>query len=197
MAFQRKSTFGQTWWGQQWIKVLEGLDQSGRLARGRTYANNGSVQSIAFEENKIAARVKGTSPRPYKIAFKIEPLSSSDKARLVSLIADNPLYLTQLLNRQLPSELYSDCQRKGIALFPRSWAAFHSDCSCPDWGDPCKHRAAERILPKLFQIERSKFWIGHKAEDCTPQCKILDRSHSDQCQRLFDGSDLAREPKIA
>ena len=24
MAQQRRSTFGQTWWGQQWIKVLEG-----------------------------------------------------------------------------------------------------------------------------------------------------------------------------
>ena len=55
MAFQRKSTFGQTWWGQQWINLLEGLDESGRLARGRTYANNGSVQSIAFEGNEVKA----------------------------------------------------------------------------------------------------------------------------------------------
>ena len=91
MAQQRKTTFGQTWWGQQWIKVLEHLDQSGRLGRGRTYANNGSVASITFENNKIEARVKGSTPKPYKISYKIEPLSGSDKAKLVSLIADNPL----------------------------------------------------------------------------------------------------------
>jgi len=158
MAFQRKSTFGQTWWGQQWINILEGLDESGRLARGRTYANNGSVQSIAFEGNKIAARVKGTSPRPYKISFNIDPLSPSDKARLLSLIAENPLYLTQLLNRQLPSELFNDCQHQGIFLFPRSWEAFHSDCSCPDWGDPCKHRAAVLFLV-ANEIDKNPFLI--------------------------------------
>ncbi|TAH15554.1 MAG: DEAD/DEAH box helicase [Runella slithyformis] len=158
MAQQRRSTFGQTWWGQQWIKVLEGLDQSGRLGRGRTYANNGSVASITFEGNKIEARVKGSQRTPYKTSFKIEPLSGSDKARLVSLIADNPLYLTQLLNRQLPPELYADCERKGIDLFPRSWKAFNSSCSCPDWGDPCKHRAAVLYLV-ANEIDKNPFLI--------------------------------------
>ncbi|TAE96922.1 MAG: helicase SNF2, partial [Runella slithyformis] len=158
MAQQRRSAFGQTWWGQQWIKVLEGLDQSGRLGRGRTYANNGSVASITFEGNKIEARVKGSQRTPYKTSFKIEPLSGSDKARLVSLIADNPLYLTQLLNRQLPPELYADCERKGIDLFPRSWKAFNSSCSCPDWGDPCKHRAAVLYLV-ANEIDKNPFLI--------------------------------------
>jgi SNF2 family DNA or RNA helicase/uncharacterized Zn finger protein len=194
MAFQRKSTFGQTWWGQQWIKVLEGLDQSGRLARGRTYANNGSVHSIAFESNKIAARVKGTSPRPYKIAFKIEPLSSSDKARLVSLIADNPLYLTQLLNRQLPSDLYSDCERKGIALFPRSWEAFHSDCSCPDWGDPCKHRAAVLYLV-ANEIDKNPFLIFELRDfDLFKSLEALGFASSEQKDvEMLDVADL-RQP---
>ena len=158
MAQQRRSTFGQTWWGSQWMKVLEGLDQSGRLARGRTYANNGSVQSITFESNKIEARVRGSQRTPYKISYKIEPLSGSDKARLVGLIADNPLYLTQLLNRQLPPELYADCERKGIALFPRSWEAFHSSCSCPDWADPCKHRAAVLYLV-ANEIDKNPFLV--------------------------------------
>jgi SNF2 family DNA or RNA helicase/uncharacterized Zn finger protein len=194
MALQRKSAFGQTWWGQQWIKVLEGLDQSGRLARGRTYANNGSVQSIAFEGNKIAARVKGTSPRPYKIAFKIEPLSSSDKARLVSLITDNPLYLTQLLNRQLPSELYNDCERKGISLFPRSWDAFHSDCSCPDWGDPCKHRAAVLYLV-ANEIDKNPFLIFELRDfDLFKSLEALGFASSDQKNvETLDVADL-RQP---
>lgn len=65
-------------------KLPEGLDKSGRLVRGRTYANNGSLQNIAFESNKIAARVKVSIRAAYKIAFKIDPLSGADKARLVS-----------------------------------------------------------------------------------------------------------------
>ena len=194
MAFQRKSTFGQTWWGQQWINLLEGLDESGRLARGRTYANNGSVQSIAFEGNKIAARVKGTSPRPYKISFNIDPLSPSDKARLLSLITENPLYLTQLLNRQLPSELFNDCQHQGIFLFPRSWEAFHSDCSCPDWGDPCKHRAAVLFLV-ANEIDKNPFLIFELRDfDLFKSLETLGFASSDQKDvETLDVADI-RQP---
>lgn len=199
MAFQRKSTFGQTWWGQQWIKIIEGLDESGRLARGRSYANNGSVQSIAFEGNKIAARVKGTRPRPYKISFSIDPLPPSDKARLVTLITDHPLYLTQLLNRQLPSELFNDCQRQGIALFPSSWEAFHSDCDCPDWGDPCKHRAAVLYLV-ANEIDKNPFLIFELRDfDLFKSLEALGFASSDQkdvetldvadIRQLYEGSE--------
>ncbi len=194
MAQQRRTTFGQTWWGQQWIKVLEHLDQSGRLARGRTYANNGSVASIAFEGNKIEARVKGSTPKPYKISYKIEPLSGSDKARLVSLIADNPLYLTQLLNRQLPNELYADCERKGIALFPRSWRAFNSSCSCPDWGDPCKHRAAVLYLV-ANEIDKNPFLIFELRDfDLFKSLEALGFASADQKDvEILDVADL-RQP---
>ena len=194
MAQQRRTTFGQTWWGQQWIKVLEGLDQSGRLARGRTYANNGSVASIAFENNKIEARVKGSTPKPYKISYKIEPLSGSDKAKLVSLIADNPLYLTQLLNRQLPPELYADCERKGIALFPRSWRAFNSSCSCPDWGDPCKHRAAVLYLV-ANEIDKNPFLIFELRDfDLFKSLEALGFASADQKDvEILDVADL-RQP---
>lgn len=194
MAQQRRSVFGQTWWGQQWIKVLEGLDQSGRLARGRTYANNGSVQSISFERNKIEARVKGSMRTAYKISFKIEPLSAADKARLVSLIADNPLYLTRLLNRQLPAELYEDCQRKGIALFPRSWQAFHSTCSCPDWGDPCKHRAAVLYLV-ANEIDKNPFLIFELRDfDLFKSLEVLGFASADQKDvETLDVSDI-RQP---
>jgi SNF2 family DNA or RNA helicase/uncharacterized Zn finger protein len=154
----RKSKFGQTWWGQQWIHVLEGLDQSGRLARGRTYANNGSVISIDFDKNTIKAKVRGTRPIPYKVSFEIEPLSAADQARVMGLITENPLFLTQLLNRQLPAEFYDECRRKDIHLFPGSWESLNSVCNCPDWHDPCKHRAAVLYLV-ANEIDQNPFII--------------------------------------
>jgi SNF2 family DNA or RNA helicase/uncharacterized Zn finger protein len=154
----RKSSFGQTWWGKQWINVLEGMDQSGRLARGRTYANNGSVVSIDFDKNTIKAKVRGTRPIPYKVGFEISPLSASDKAKAIGLITENPLFLTQLLNRQLPSEFYEECRRKGVHLFPNSWASMDSSCNCPDWGDPCKHRAAVLYLV-ANEIDKNPFIV--------------------------------------
>ncbi len=154
----RKSKFGQTWWGQQWINVLEDMDQSGRLARGRTYANNGSVVSIDFDKNTIKAKVRGTRPIPYKVGFKIHPLSASDKAKAIGLITENPLFLTQLLNRQLPTEFYEECRRRGVHLFPGSWASMDSSCNCPDWGDPCKHRAAVLYLV-ANEIDKNPFIV--------------------------------------
>jgi SNF2 family DNA or RNA helicase/uncharacterized Zn finger protein len=154
----RKSKFGQTWWGQQWINVLEGMDQSGRLARGRTYANNGSVVSIDFDKNTIKAKVRGSKRIPYKVGFTIAPLSAADKAKAIGLITENPLFLTQLLNRQLPAELYEECRSRGIQLFPGSWKSMESSCSCPDWGDPCKHRAAVLYLV-ANEIDKNPFMV--------------------------------------
>ncbi|WP_247233013.1 SNF2-related protein [Telluribacter sp. SYSU D00476] len=154
----RKKAFGQTWWGQQWISVLEKIDESGRLARGRTYASGGAVLSLEFDKNTFKAKVQGTRPIPYKTTFKIKPLSAADKARLVSLITENPLFLTQLLNRQLPAELYEEGRSKGISLFPDSWSTIESSCTCPDWGDPCKHRAAVLYLV-ANEIDKNPFLV--------------------------------------
>ena len=38
--------FGKTWWAGRWIAALEGLVDSGRLSRGRSYARNGQVVSL-------------------------------------------------------------------------------------------------------------------------------------------------------
>ncbi|TDB63783.1 DEAD/DEAH box helicase [Arundinibacter roseus] len=154
----RKKSFGQTWWGKQWIEVLEKMDQSGRLARGRTYANGGAVLAINFSNNTIKAKVKGTRAIPYKVSFTLTPFTANEKVRLMDLITDNPLFLTQLLNRQLPAELFNESKERGINLFPGSWKDFQATCSCPDWGDPCKHGAAVLYLI-ANEIDKNPFLI--------------------------------------
>ncbi len=42
-AQSRRGAFATSWWGQRWIKVLEGFDIGERLNRGRTYARKGQV----------------------------------------------------------------------------------------------------------------------------------------------------------
>jgi|GEM_PF-3000466 len=39
--------YGKTWWGGQWLEAFDRIDYSNRLPRGRRYAGNGSVRSIA------------------------------------------------------------------------------------------------------------------------------------------------------
>nr|WP_255344993.1 SWIM zinc finger family protein [Streptomyces avermitilis] len=41
----------------------------------------------------------------------------------------------------MPGELVDDARRAGVPLLPQS-TELDPDCSCPDWGYPCKHAAA-------------------------------------------------------
>src|SRR5438128_788290 len=68
---------GTTWWGQRWIEALERVLQgdSGRLARGRTYARAGRTHDFVIKGGKVKAKVTG-SRAPYKIS--IEHLQLSD-----------------------------------------------------------------------------------------------------------------------
>jgi uncharacterized Zn finger protein len=34
----------------------------------------------------------------------------------------------------------------GVSLFPKQRADLETSCSCPDWGDPCKHVAATHYV---------------------------------------------------
>ena len=134
--------YGNTWWGQQWLKALEHIDFDNRLPRGRTYANKGAVLDIEINNNRVSSKVQGSSPRPYKQQIAIPLFNSKEKEVVMKAITENPFILSSLLNKQLPQELFSELQRKGIKLFPTSWRDIEADCSCPDWALPCKHLAA-------------------------------------------------------
>ena len=54
-----RKTYGNTWWGQQWLNALKNIDYSNRLPRGRTYANRGAAYDILIQKNRITAKVQG------------------------------------------------------------------------------------------------------------------------------------------
>ncbi|MCB1192865.1 MAG: DEAD/DEAH box helicase [Leptospiraceae bacterium] len=139
--------FGQTWWGKKWIETLEKIDMySNRLPRGRTYARNDSVKSIQMQGNQILSKVQGRNPSPYSVRIKLKPFSKPKKDEIIRIIKENPLILTELSLGRLPEELLEILQINKISLLPDSWSDFESTCSCPDWADPCKHRAAVYYL---------------------------------------------------
>ena len=150
--------YGRTWWGEQWLKALDRIDFSNRLSRGRTYANKGMVTSINITENVIKAKVSGSRPKPYDITIVVPPLFEEEQNIFVENIRNNPLLLSQLLNRQLPHELLSLAESKGIKIFPKSWQDIKLNCSCPDWAVPCKHLAAV-IYIIANEIDQNPFLV--------------------------------------
>ncbi len=151
-------TYGKTWWGQQWLQALTRIDEANRLPRGKTYANKGAVRALKIDTNQISAQVQGSKPRPYKTKLTVPLFEANEKKALLAEIRNNPALLAQLLNRQLPPDLIAFADKRGIRLFPRSFAELQAGCSCPDYAMPCKHLAAVIYLI-ANEIDQNPFLV--------------------------------------
>ncbi len=150
--------FGKTWWGQQWLNSLGNIDYSNRLPRGSTYARNGSIASLGIDGNNIHAKVKGSRPKPYDVTVIIPPFFEPEIKKLIKAIADKPVIVSKLLNKELDSELLAIAERIGLKIFPKQWTDFKMQCSCPDWAVPCKHLAA--VIYKISaEIDNNPFLV--------------------------------------
>ncbi|MGW2256049.1 SWIM zinc finger family protein [Kitasatospora sp. NPDC001660] len=134
--------FAATWWGQAWVTALEDstLD-SGRLARGRTYARKGMVGQVVVAPGQMKAPVQGSRPRPYRSAVHVPPLTDRQWDTLLDAIATRAGHVAALLDGEMPAELVEDTRTAGVPLLPAP-TELDPECSCPDWGYPCKHAAA-------------------------------------------------------
>jgi uncharacterized Zn finger protein len=137
-----RRAFAATWWGQAWVTALEDstLD-SGRLSRGRTYARQGMVGAVTIAPGQVKAAVQGSRPRPYRSAVHLSVLTDARWDTLLDTIAARSGHLAALLDGEMPTELVDDAREAGVPLLPQP-TELDPECSCPDWGYPCKHAAA-------------------------------------------------------
>lgn len=154
-----RKTYGNTWWGKQWLNALKNIDHSSRLPRGRTFANQQKVQRIRITKNGLAkVKVKGKSVRFYEVEIALEPFTEKQKQVILQQILNNPLYLSQLLNRQLPASLLNYCKSKRIKVFPTSWDSLGLDCGCSNLIIPCKHMSAALYI-MANEIDKDPFLV--------------------------------------
>ena len=69
--------FGNTWWGNEWLRSLTHIDYENRIPRGARYARNGSVREIQLQGNVISAKVQGSRPRPYRVKITVPKFSEA------------------------------------------------------------------------------------------------------------------------
>ena len=152
------TNYGRTWWGSRWLNALSHIDYANRLPRGRSYANKGAVRELEVSGRKIVAAVKGTRAKPYQVTITVPAFLESEKQTLTGAILENPLLLSKLLNRELPSGLNDLSERNNIKIFPERWNDLNMHCTCPDWAVPCKHLAAV-INVIANEIDRNPFLV--------------------------------------
>ena len=138
--------FGQTWWSGQWLAALERLVDPNRLSRGRSYARSGQVLNLDIQAGRVDSRVQGSAPRPYKVKIEIKPLSEKDWQRVADAMAQQAIFAAKLLAGEMPQNIEEAFAAAKVTLFPTSRGDLKTQCSCPDYSNPCKHIAAVYYL---------------------------------------------------
>lgn len=145
-ARSKRGSFAKNWWAQRWIAALERLVDSGRLSRGRTYARKGQVLSIEETKNGIAARVQGSRKTPYKISIQITHLTDAEWDKVFDALAEQAIFTAQLLAGEMPQDIELAFETAKVSLLPAKRGDLVTDCSCPDYANPCKHVAATHYI---------------------------------------------------
>ena len=145
-AQSKGGAFAKQWWGKRWIDVLESFHIGNRLQRGRSYARRGQVVSIDIEKGQVHAKVQGSRPAPYKVSIQIKPIAYKDWEEFAASVTAQPLQAAKLLAGEMPQEIEQLFNMKERALFPAKLSDIKTECSCPDWSNPCKHIAAVYYL---------------------------------------------------
>ena len=145
-AKSKRGKFVENWWADRWIEALKHLMDSGRLGRGRSYARRGQVIEINVERGHISARVQGSRRTPYKVSIELQPLNDRQWGKVFDALAEQAIFAAQLLNGEMPTEIDQVFAIAKVPLFPAVRGDLKTDCSCPDWANPCKHIAAVYYL---------------------------------------------------
>ncbi len=158
--------FSRTWWGQRFIAALEKIMDSGRLSRGRSYARGGKVKSFGIKDGLINAQVRG-SVNPYFGVYK-EPLytttiefkqiSAANWSAAIAYVASKASLISRLMLNEIPDNIDDAFAKLDLHLLPHRKDDFKTNCSCPDWSNPCKHIAGVYYL-LAAQLDQDPFLL--------------------------------------
>lgn len=193
-AQSKRGTFGETWWAKRWITVLESFNIGARLDRGRSYARRGQVLSIAIDKGTVKAKVQGSRPSPYQVAIKLKVLAAAEWQKLAAVLSQQALFTAKLLAGEMPQDIETVFTDAGLSLFPAQLQDLETECSCPDWSNPCKHIAAVYYLLGE-EFDRDPFLIftlrGKKREDLV---KLLDSGMQTAQRRVKPPHSVLHNP---
>ncbi|WP_182905759.1 SWIM zinc finger family protein [Microbispora sp. H13382] len=165
-ARSKRGSIGEQWWSRRFIDILERVCDPGRLSRGRAYARRGQVLDLDLGPGLAKARVQGSRPKPYDVSVRITAYGEREWAGLIEALAAQALHRAKLLAGEMPPEIEDVFAGCGLPLFPGE-RGLDMDCTCPDWGFPCKHLSAVLyLLAEAFDDDpfRVLAWRGMARE---------------------------------
>jgi uncharacterized Zn finger protein len=149
-----KAEFGRSWWSQRFVSAIEKFTDSGRLSRGRSYARGNKVKSFNIKDGVVTAQVRGsvnpyfgvyTEPL-YETTIEFTPITEPQWNAAIAFIAAKSGFLSKLMMNEIPENIEEPFAALGIHLLPQTRKELKTDCSCPDYSNPCKHIAGVYYL---------------------------------------------------
>lgn len=138
----RRGAIGSKWWSRRWVEALEAITDPRRIQRGRRYARSGQVAALEPTGGGVTARVQGSRSRPYKVRIELEALGDDAWEAVLDALAERAGFAAALLAGDVPQEIEGVFTSVDAPLLPQDEDDLQTDCSCPDWANPCKHVAA-------------------------------------------------------
>lgn len=205
-ARSTRGEIGETWWSRRFIEALKEVADTNRLSRGRSYARSGQVMDLRVESGSVTAKVQGSAARPYAVKIHLTPFKDHEWARAEEALADQAIFLAALLSGEMPRDVEQAFEAAGLTLFPSRPEELRSDCSCPDWMNPCKHVAATYyILAEAFDTDPFLVltWRGRTRDDLLARLRELraSRPEEEAAEPIDEGSEetppAVVEPAVA
>jgi uncharacterized Zn finger protein len=167
-ARTKKGPIGATWWSRRFLGSLESVMVGGRMERGRSYARKGQVVRLQIDAGVVSATVQGSREDPYVVHVRMPVVHEEDWDRILRALAASAGYAARMLAGDLPHEVEGVFESEGASLLPAPHARLVTECTCPDWENPCKHIAAVcYLLAEAF--DRDPFsllaWRGRGREE--------------------------------
>ena len=111
------------------------------------------------------------------------------------------VFASKLLAGEMPDEMEDVFRGAGVSLFPERYKDLETDCSCPDWSNPCKHIAATYyLLGEEFDLDPFLIFkmrgMGREGFlDLLGESGAGQQPHSAQAEKL-PPEPLPREPTL-
>jgi uncharacterized Zn finger protein len=134
------------------------------------------VIDLVIAAGLVSAQVQGSRIKPYRVRISVDAYDKAQGARLERALAEKAWYAAQRLAGEMPDDLEKVFAEAGLPLFPATGKDMSMDCSCPDWGVPCKHVAAVcYLLAESFDDDpfRILAWRGRERDDLLSNLRAL------------------------
>ena len=175
-AKSQRGDIGESWWSQRFLAAMKAVTDPNRLGRGRSYARSGQVMALKVAAGLVTAKVQGSRPQPYDVRLALKPFTDAQWTAAEEALAAEALFLAALLAGEMPRDVEQAFQAAGLSLFPSDPGELETECSCPDWANPCKHAAATYyILAEAFDDDPFLVlaWRGRTREQLLARLREL------------------------